>query len=142
VGALMPCSASRRRRSLEQGAGGCSAEQSRGLVCAAQSRAIQEQVRLNLGILSGGRVRVCMGQMGWQKMGQTTHVIFFVLLFSSLFWACIIRLYFYNFLYLHISKVSPRLTPYHLKDKKVVCRLESPYHLKNYDVGQPPAPIQ
>jgi hypothetical protein len=28
--------------------------------------------------------------------------------------------------------VSPHLTPYHLKGKKGVCRLESPYHLKNY----------
>jgi hypothetical protein len=68
VGALMPCSASRRRRSLEQGAGGCSAEQSRaGGWCAKRRVELsRSKWRLNLGILSGGRVRVCMGQMGWQ----------------------------------------------------------------------------
>jgi hypothetical protein len=36
------------------------------------------------------------------------------------------------FLYYYIIKVSPRLTLYHIKDKKGVGRLTSPYHLKNY----------
>jgi hypothetical protein len=31
--------------------------------------------------------------------------------------------YWIIFLYLHITKASPRLAPYHLKDKKGVCRL-------------------
>jgi hypothetical protein len=30
-----------------------------------------------------------------------------------------------------MSKASPHLTPYRLKDKKGVCHLKSPYHLKN-----------
>jgi hypothetical protein len=38
----------------------------------------------------------------------------------------------YILLFLHISKVSPRLTLYRLKGKKGVCCLDSPYHLKNY----------
>jgi hypothetical protein len=69
--------------------------------------------------------------MDWQTMGQTVHVMFFSF-FLSFFWPCIIGLYFYIFLFLHISKASPHLTPYLLKGKKVVCRLESPYRLKNY----------
>jgi hypothetical protein len=43
-----------------------------------------------------------------------------------LFWPCIIRVYFYIFLFLHITKASPHLTPYRLKGKKGVRRLESP----------------
>jgi hypothetical protein len=35
-----------------------------------------------------------------------------------LFWPCIIGLYFYIFLFFHITKASPRLTPYRLKGKK------------------------
>jgi hypothetical protein len=31
-----------------------------------------------------------------------------------------------------MSKASPRLTPYRLKEKKSACRLKSPYHLKDY----------
>jgi hypothetical protein len=39
----------------------------------------------------------------------------------------------YIFLFfLHITKASHRLTPYRLKDKKGVSRLESPSRLKNY----------
>jgi hypothetical protein len=73
----------RWRRSSEQGAGGCSAEKRWGWC--AQRRADQEKWWLALGILSGGRVRECMGQlMGWQKMGQTAHVMFFFV-FSFLF---------------------------------------------------------
>jgi hypothetical protein len=53
--------------------------------------------------------------------------------FLLLFWPCIIELYFFFFLFLHITKVSPHLTPYRLKGKKGVRRLESPYHLKNYE---------
>jgi hypothetical protein len=34
----------------------------------------------------------------------------FSFLFFSPFWPCIIGLYFYIFLLLHITKVSPRLT--------------------------------
>jgi hypothetical protein len=41
-------------------------------------------------------------------------------------------IYFYIFLFLHITKASPRLTPYHLKGKKGVGRLKTPYRLKNY----------
>jgi hypothetical protein len=57
---------------------------------------------------------------------------FFVFLFFSLFLPCIIRLYSYIFLFLYITKASPHLTLYHLKGKKGVRRLESPYRLKNY----------
>jgi hypothetical protein len=39
---------------------------------------------------------------------------------------------FYCFYFLHISKASPRLTPYRLKGKKGVGRLRTPYRLKNY----------
>jgi hypothetical protein len=57
--------------------------------------------------------------------------IFVSFLFFSPFLTFIIG-YFYIFLFLHITKASPRLTPYRLKGKKGVCRLESPYRLKNY----------
>jgi hypothetical protein len=40
--------------------------------------------------------------------------------------------YSYIFLFLHITKASPRLTLYRLKGKKGTRRLESPYRLKNY----------
>jgi hypothetical protein len=59
--------------------------------------------------------------------------VFFCSFFSLLlFWPCIIGLYFYIFLFLHISKASPYLTAYHLKGKKVVRHLELPYRLKKY----------
>jgi hypothetical protein len=51
-----------------------------------------------------------MGQLGWLGM---THVMFFV--FISQFLALY---YWIIFLYLHITKASPCLTPYRLKDKK------------------------
>jgi hypothetical protein len=41
-------------------------------------------------------------------------------------------IYFYIFLFLHITKASPCLTPYRLKGKKGVGRLRTPYRLKNY----------
>jgi hypothetical protein len=41
-------------------------------------------------------------------------------------------IYFYIFLFLHITKASPRLTPYRLKGKKGVGRLRTSYRLKNY----------
>jgi hypothetical protein len=54
--------------------------------------------------------------------------VFFV--FSS---PCLALYYWIIVLYLRITKASSRLTPYHLKDKKGVRRLETPYRLKNYD---------
>jgi hypothetical protein len=59
--------------------------------------------------------------------------------FLLFFWPCIIRLYSNIFLFLYITKASPRLTLYHLKGKKGVRRLESPYRLKNY--GQRHLPV-
>jgi hypothetical protein len=61
-----------------------------------QRKADQKQVVAALvDILSGGRVRECMGQwMGWQKTGRDKCLFSFFLLF------------------LHISKASPRLTHY------------------------------
>jgi hypothetical protein len=80
----------------------------------------------------GFRVEWFMGQlmgfMDWQKMA---HLIFF-LFFSSF----LTLYYFYIFLFLYITKVSPRLAPYRLKDKKGACRLDSPYRLKNYAFDQ------
>jgi hypothetical protein len=59
--------------------------------------------RLNLGILSGGRIRVCMGQlMGWQKMGQTAHVIFFSFYFSLLFFGLVLLDYISRIFYIYI----------------------------------------
>jgi hypothetical protein len=44
-----------------------------------------------LGILSGGRVTECMGLlMGWQKMGQMAHVMFFSFF---LFFSLVLALY-------------------------------------------------
>jgi hypothetical protein len=112
------------QRRAEQGAGVHSAELSRS------------KWRLTLGILSGGRVRVYISQlMGWQKMGQMAHVIFFSFYFSLLlFWPCIIGLYFYNLLFLHISKASPCLTPYRLKGLQVFKFLDLSYRLKGLQV--------
>jgi hypothetical protein len=45
-------------------------------------------------------------------------------------------LFFYNFPILHITKASLHLTPFRLEGKKGVCRLKSPYRLKNYDIEQ------
>jgi hypothetical protein len=59
---------------------------------------------------------------------------FFIFLFFSLFWPFITGLYSYFFLFLYITKASPHLTPYHLKGKKGVRRLELPYRLKNYGI--------
>jgi hypothetical protein len=70
AGASSGARSGRRRHSSEHGAGGRSAEQTRS------------KWWLPLGILSGGRVRECMGQlMGWQKMGLTAHVMFFFVFF-------------------------------------------------------------
>jgi hypothetical protein len=80
--------------------------------------------------LSGGRVRVEGQLMGF--MQKMAHVMFFfIFLFFSPFLASIIDYISIYFLFLHISKTSPRLTPYRLKGKKGVCRLETPYRLKN-----------
>jgi hypothetical protein len=65
--------------------------------------------------------------MGQLEMAQVMFFFSFFFLFSFL-----ALNYWIIFLYLHITKASPRLAPYHLKDKKGVCRLESPYRLKNY----------
>jgi hypothetical protein len=65
------------------------------------------------------------GLMDWQKM---VHLMFFSFLFSFLLFLTLH--YSYIFLFLHITKASPRLTLYRLKDKKGVRRLESPYRLK------------
>jgi hypothetical protein len=56
----------------------------------------------------------------------------FFLFFSSF----LTLYYFYIFLFLYITKASPRLAPYRLKDKKGACRLDSPYRLKNYAFDQ------
>jgi hypothetical protein len=53
---------------------------------------------------------------------------FFIFSFFSPFLALN---YYVIFLYLHITKMSSRLTLYHLKDKRGH-RLESPYRLTNY----------
>jgi hypothetical protein len=52
-----------------------------------------------------------------------------LLIFANFIWDYIS----YILLFLHISKASPRLTLYCLKGKKRVCRLDSPYRLKNYN---------
>ncbi|PWZ40071.1 hypothetical protein Zm00014a_004686 [Zea mays] len=60
-----------------------------------------------------------------------------VFLFSTII-PTYLRLYSYIFLYLYISKVSPRLTPYRLKGKKGVNRFTSPNRLNNYALkGRP-----
>jgi hypothetical protein len=65
---------------------------------------------------------------------KLTHVVFFAsFLFFSPFLTLYYWIYFYIFLFLHITKASPRLTPYRLKGKKGVGRLRTPYRLKNYD---------
>jgi hypothetical protein len=56
---------------------------------------------------------------------SVVFLFFSFLLFLTLY-------YSYIFLFLHITKVSSRLTLYRLKGKKGVRRLESPYRLKNY----------
>jgi hypothetical protein len=54
-------------------------------------------------------------------------------LFFSPFLILYYWIYFYIFLFLHITKASPHLTLYRLKGKKGVGRLRTPYRLKNYD---------
>jgi hypothetical protein len=44
-------------------------------------------------------------------------------------------IFFYIFLFLHITKASPRFTPDRLKGKKGVGRLRTPYRLKNYVIN-------
>jgi hypothetical protein len=84
VGAPAPCPAD---GGAAQSRGRVGAAQSRARSWCAQHSADQEKWRLPLGILSGGRVRECMGQlMGWQKMGQMAHVMFFFI-FSFLFYS-------------------------------------------------------
>jgi hypothetical protein len=56
-----------------------------------------------LGILNGGRVRECIGQlMGWQKTDQMAHVMFFCFFFVFSFFGLVlltIFLYFSIFTY-------------------------------------------
>jgi hypothetical protein len=61
---------------------------------------------------------------GW-KYGYWTEI---GIIFANFIWDYIS----YILLFLHISKASPRLTPYRLKGKKGVGRLRMPYRLKNY----------
>jgi hypothetical protein len=51
-----------------------------------------------------------MGFMGWWKMA---HLMLFSFFFSSPFFGIV--LYFYIFIFLHITKVLPHLTPVALK---------------------------
>jgi hypothetical protein len=92
------------------------------------------------------RVRwgLCAGRLSeyWAKRADAVYtsgllmsalLVFYVeLLLFATFILIYLELYSYIFLFLHITMVSPHLTPFHLKGKKGVCRLESPYHLKNY----------
>jgi Ca2+/Na+ antiporter len=75
-----------------------------------------------------------MGFMDWQN---TTLVMFFFLFFSPFlalyYWTIFSIFIFLYFLFLYITKALPCLTPYRLKDKKGVYRLETPCRLKNYD---------
>jgi hypothetical protein len=64
-----------------------------------------------------------MGQLGMAHV-----MLFFIFSFFSPFLALN---YYVIFLYLYITKMSSRLTFYHLKDKRGH-RLESPYRLTNY----------
>jgi hypothetical protein len=66
-----------------------------------------------------------MGFMDWQNTG---HVLFF---HFSPFLALYYWTIFLYFSILYITKPAPHLTPYRLKDKKGVRRLETPYRLKN-----------
>jgi hypothetical protein len=68
------------------------------------------------------------GPHGLAEDGPSDVFSFFFsfLLFFTLY-------YSYIFLFLHITKASPRLTLYRLKGKKGGRRLESPYRLKNYE---------
>jgi hypothetical protein len=67
------------------------------------------------------------GPHGLAEDGPSDVFCFFFsfLLFFTLY-------YSYIFLFLHITKTSPRLTLYCLKGKKGARRLESPYRIKNY----------
>jgi hypothetical protein len=59
---------------------------------------------------------------------------FYVIVMMNYFYVIVMMNYFYsNILRLNIL-LRRRLTPYHLKGKKGVRRLTSPYRLKNYDL--------
>jgi hypothetical protein len=68
-----------------------------------------------------------MAFMDWQD--GPCYAFFRFFFCFLLFWPYIIGLYSDIFLFLYITKASPRLTLYRLKDKKGG---PSPYRLKNY----------
>ena len=87
-----------------------------------------------------------LGQLvGWAgKQALLAHVFYFSSLFLFLLPILFILLLFgiinqyildyisIFFIFLYITKASPRLTPYRLKGKKGVARLASPYRFENY----------
>jgi hypothetical protein len=89
---------------------------------------------LEVGLGHGGAWASRYGLHGLAEYNPCQCFFLFFSPFLALYYWTIFSIFiFLYFLFLYITKALPRLTPYRLKDKKGVYRLETPCRLKNYD---------